>query len=255
MGWRDWRVGLSIAQASTQGTLAAGACLSHRQGCAKGFRRSRAFLWRARGHSMRRFGVSGILWRARSVAGACRATDAVAGSHLSLFIVNELPVGISGLFIAAIFAAAISTLDSALTESSDLTVNHIYQRLLPQRSEAHYLLVSRLFMVLWGLLFLRSDVLQPLSRRGFAGVDFQATELFLWGDLRKHCLSALRHRQILHHHIGLCIGNPQRVDDVFLRHRFFLLVPRFWLVDGRRGLGFRSSRLGTQWRGNALVPT
>ena len=62
-------------------------------------------------------------------------------------------MGISGLFIAAIFAAAISTLDSALTESSDLTVNHIYQRLLPQRSEAHYLLVSRLFMVLWGLLF------------------------------------------------------------------------------------------------------
>ena len=69
------------------------------------------------------------------------------------FIVNELPVGVSGLFIAAIFAAAISTLDSALAESSDLTVNHIYQRLLAGKSEAHYLLVSRLFMLFWGLMF------------------------------------------------------------------------------------------------------
>ena len=38
------------------------------------------------------------------------------------FIATELPVGVSDLFIAAIFAAAISTLDSALAEGSDLTV-------------------------------------------------------------------------------------------------------------------------------------
>ena len=42
------------------------------------------------------------------------------------FIINEIPLGLSGLFIAAIFAAAISTLDSALAESSDLSVTHIY---------------------------------------------------------------------------------------------------------------------------------
>jgi SSS family solute:Na+ symporter len=69
------------------------------------------------------------------------------------FIATELPVGISGIFIAAIFAAAISTLDSALAESSDLTVNHIYSRWRPAETETHYLRASRAFMLIWGLIF------------------------------------------------------------------------------------------------------
>ncbi len=63
-------------------------------------------------------------------------------------------MGISGLFIAAIFAAAISTLDSGLAEASDLTVNHLYAPLRRERSESHYLFASRLFMVLWAAIFL-----------------------------------------------------------------------------------------------------
>ena len=69
------------------------------------------------------------------------------------FIATELPVGVSGLFIAAIFAAAISTLDSALAEASDLTVNHLYATWRMGRSEQHYLTASRLFMALWALVF------------------------------------------------------------------------------------------------------
>ncbi|NOX49044.1 MAG: hypothetical protein GXP16_00705 [Gammaproteobacteria bacterium] len=71
------------------------------------------------------------------------------------FIMTEIPVGLSGLFIAAIFAAAISTLDSALTESSDLTVTHIYSRFIrTDADEQHYVLVSRLMMIFWGFVFL-----------------------------------------------------------------------------------------------------
>jgi Na+/proline symporter len=69
------------------------------------------------------------------------------------FIATELPVGISGLFIAAIFAAAISTLDSALAEGADLTVNHLYAPLRKDCTEQHYLTMSRLFMVVWALIF------------------------------------------------------------------------------------------------------
>ncbi|MEM7097375.1 MAG: hypothetical protein AAF541_03880 [Pseudomonadota bacterium] len=70
------------------------------------------------------------------------------------FILNEIPVGLSGLFIAAIFAAAISTLDSALTESADMTMNHIYSRYIkPDASEAHYLRASRSLMLFWGIIF------------------------------------------------------------------------------------------------------
>lgn len=69
------------------------------------------------------------------------------------FIATELPIGISGIFIAAIFAAAISTLDSALAESSDLTINHIYVKWRSDKSEAHYLQASKVFMLFWGLIF------------------------------------------------------------------------------------------------------
>ena len=70
------------------------------------------------------------------------------------FILSEIPVGLSGLFIAAIFAAAISTLDSALAESADLSVSHIYAKYLrPAASETHYVFVSRLLMGGWGIVF------------------------------------------------------------------------------------------------------
>jgi len=70
------------------------------------------------------------------------------------FIVTEIPVGISGLFIAAIFAAAISTLDSTLAESADISIRHIYEKYLqPGRTERHYLRASRIAVVLWGLVF------------------------------------------------------------------------------------------------------
>lgn len=70
------------------------------------------------------------------------------------FIATELPTGVAGLFIAAIFAAAISTLDSTLTESADLTVSHIYERFIrPGATEQHYLFVARCCLVLWGVVF------------------------------------------------------------------------------------------------------
>lgn len=146
-------VGLSIAQASTQGT----------------WQRVRAC--RSVGDAQKAFNVAALFYLvhvvilcvglALAVFYAERGVPGELALQLSqspdrifpYFIVNELPVGVSGLFIAAIFAAAISTLDSALAESSDLTVNHIYQRLLAGKSEAHYLLVSRLFMLFWGLMF------------------------------------------------------------------------------------------------------
>ena len=146
-------VGLSIAQASTQGTWQRVRACRTVKDAQKAFDVAALF-----------YGVHvvilcvglalAVFYGERGVSPELAAQLTQSPDRIfPYFIVNELPVGISGLFIAAIFAAAISTLDSALTESSDLTVNHIYQRLLPQQSEAHYLLASRLFMVLWGLLF------------------------------------------------------------------------------------------------------
>ena len=95
-----------------------------------------------------------VFYAERGVPAALSAQLADAPDRIfPYFIATELPVGVSGLFVAAIFAAAISTLDSALAEASDLTVNHLYAPLCGGRSEHHYLGASRLFMVLWALVF------------------------------------------------------------------------------------------------------
>ncbi|CDM65443.1 sodium:solute symporter [Pyrinomonas methylaliphatogenes] len=68
------------------------------------------------------------------------------------FIVTQLPVGIVGLVIAAIFAAAMSTLSSSLNSSAATALTDFYRPLLaPQRSETHYLTVSRALTAGWGV--------------------------------------------------------------------------------------------------------
>lgn len=69
-----------------------------------------------------------------------------------VFLVEQMPAGLSGLLIASIFAAGISTLDSALAALSQTTVAGVYQRYVrPEAPERHYLRASRLFIVLWAI--------------------------------------------------------------------------------------------------------
>ena len=66
------------------------------------------------------------------------------------FIVTEMPPGISGLIIAALFAAGISTLDSALAALSQTFIAGIYRPfIVKDADESHYLKASRGAVVLW----------------------------------------------------------------------------------------------------------
>ena len=68
------------------------------------------------------------------------------------YIIRYIPTGILGLLIAVIFAAAMSSLDSEITALSSATVVDFYRRWFrPDASEAHYLLISRLATLFWGL--------------------------------------------------------------------------------------------------------
>ncbi len=68
------------------------------------------------------------------------------------YIVSYIPTGLLGLLIAVIFAAAMSSLDSEITALSSATVIDFYKRFVrTQGSDAHYLLVSRLATLFWGL--------------------------------------------------------------------------------------------------------
>lgn len=68
------------------------------------------------------------------------------------FIVTVLPAGVSGLLVAAIFAAAMSSLDSGISAlSNTATVDLLPERFRP-RDESGRLALARRFVVFWGIL-------------------------------------------------------------------------------------------------------
>jgi len=67
------------------------------------------------------------------------------------FVLTYLPAGVVGLILVAIFAAAMSTVESELNSLSTATVVDFYRRYLtPSASDKHYLVVSRIATVAWG---------------------------------------------------------------------------------------------------------
>ena len=61
------------------------------------------------------------------------------------FIANELPPGVAGLLVAAIFAAAMSSIDTSLNSSATVILKDVYGRYIdPQVSERRSMLVLRL---------------------------------------------------------------------------------------------------------------
>jgi SSS family transporter len=76
------------------------------------------------------------------------------------FIVRSLPHGIAGLVIAAIFAAAMSTLSGSLNSLASTTVFDFYQPLTGERLDGRRLLsVSRWLTAAWGLVLMAIAVL------------------------------------------------------------------------------------------------
>lgn len=64
------------------------------------------------------------------------------------FITRHLPTGLSGLVVAAIFAAAMS---SSLNSIAATTVNDLYRPFRQRLSDRHYLKVSHWLTLLWGV--------------------------------------------------------------------------------------------------------
>lgn len=81
-----------------------------------------------------------------------KAADAV----YLVFTRNAMPIGTVGLLLAGLFAASMSSMDSALNKNSGIFVRSIYQPLLLKRNtevnDAHLLRVSRLVSFISGIL-------------------------------------------------------------------------------------------------------
>ncbi|HZQ21627.1 MAG TPA: sodium/solute symporter [Terriglobales bacterium] len=76
-----------------------------------------------------------------------RSDDAI----LPLFVVRELPRGISGLILAAIFAASMAVMSASVNSLTTASTVDFYQRLFrPNESSEHYARVGRIGSVAWG---------------------------------------------------------------------------------------------------------
>src|SRR6202008_1093556 len=64
------------------------------------------------------------------------------------FITKFMPSGLSGLVVAAIFAAGLS---SSLNSIAATAVNDLYKPFRPKRDDRHYLKVSHWLTLVWGI--------------------------------------------------------------------------------------------------------
>ncbi|MBG89004.1 MAG: sodium:solute symporter [Verrucomicrobiales bacterium] len=67
------------------------------------------------------------------------------------FIVNELPHGLAGLLVAALFAASMSSLDSSINSMSTALTTDFYGRLRKDSSDADRLRIARIATVVFGI--------------------------------------------------------------------------------------------------------
>jgi SSS family solute:Na+ symporter len=68
------------------------------------------------------------------------------------FVLEQLPIGLAGLFIAGVMAAAMSAIAAELNSLATATVIDFYRRWVrPEASDAHFLNVSKGATAFWGL--------------------------------------------------------------------------------------------------------
>lgn len=72
------------------------------------------------------------------------------------FIIDSLPIGISGIIIAGLFAAALSTLAGSMTSLSSSTMMDLYKPFTKLNDDVKELKISRLFTIMWAILLVGS---------------------------------------------------------------------------------------------------
>ena len=67
------------------------------------------------------------------------------------FIIHQMPPGLAGLMMAGLFAAGLSSVNSAMNAMSSTFVNDFYRRWKPDASETHLVTIGRIGVMFWGI--------------------------------------------------------------------------------------------------------
>ncbi|HNY87838.1 MAG TPA: sodium/solute symporter, partial [Candidatus Hydrogenedentes bacterium] len=123
------------------------------------------------------------------------AGGARADSIIPYFVIQKMPVGLSGLVVAGVLAAAMSSLSSSINAISAVSIVDIYKRHLAKgRTEQHYMNAARLvslaasFAMLgfaYALLFVTENTLQDTATKLAAIFAGGLMGLYCFGFLTK----------------------------------------------------------------------
>ncbi len=93
--------------------------------------------------------------RTEALAAAARVTGEASRDVnyiIPRFVVEQLPLGLAGLFLAAVLGAAMASVAAELNSLSTATIIDFYQRWVrPTASDAHFLMVSKVSTAVWGV--------------------------------------------------------------------------------------------------------
>ncbi len=99
------------------------------------------------------YGMGTILYMYYTTTGAGLLPEEMIGDQLvPFFILTEMPAGIAGLIIAAIFAASQSTISSSLNSISACFTVDIYNRLFGNKDDAKGVLFAKGVIIICGIL-------------------------------------------------------------------------------------------------------
>ncbi|MEO7521876.1 MAG: sodium:solute symporter [Gemmatimonas sp.] len=110
--------------------------------------RSALYEFRARDREVNTVRTEALAEAARVTGGSSRDVNFI----MPRFVLDHLPIGFAGIFLAAVLAAAMSSIAAELNSLSSVTIIDFYQRWVkPVASDAHFLRVSKIGTALWGL--------------------------------------------------------------------------------------------------------
>jgi SSS family solute:Na+ symporter len=168
---------------------------------------------------------------------------------LSYFIVNQVPPGASGLLVAAIFAAAMSSIDSALHSLATCMTVDFYQRYAKSpKNEVQSLNMAKGLIVVWGILGILSAFYVASTGESLLPFLITYTTMFLGPLLGIFLMGVLVPRA---NATGAFFGTIAAVIILAVGTEFdWITFPGIWrsavIAPVAVGLGWLISLLGSQ---------
>ena len=150
------------------------------------------------------FGVGTALWAFYRVYPQRLDPMARTDEIFAWFIVHELPIGVAGLVVAALFAASMSTLDSGMNSMATIFTTDFYRRFHQQASDRRCLQVARWSTMLFGVAGTLIAVYLAMQEAKSIWDQFLKIMGLFGGGLAGMFMAAIFTRQT--HQAGIVIG-------------------------------------------------